>query len=335
MMERIVRPDGDVRYLSSNGEVVRDADGTPVRMRGTCIDITDRVLAEQERERTADRFRGLVESAPDAILVLDDAGRILEANPRAHQLLGGDPGGPPDPRAPPRRPAAGRRGGRGAAVSTAATLLLDATAGRRRAGRGRVAGRGVPARRAGPGWRARRWPPGSARHSCVGARRWRSTTTSSRDWSPRRTHWSRRTRPTTVVVPRPHARGRPRDDGRPARPDRLRRRRGRRPGAQQRGQPRRTRCRPPTPERRRCDPRRPRAPGPGRRRLRGPAGAADHPAGAAGRRLRRRGGGRRAGGGRAGPDAAAAPGDARPRDAPDGRPRGAAADQGRRLPAYA
>jgi len=46
MVERIVRPDGEVRYLSSNGEVILDDDGKPRRMRGTCIDITDRVLAE-------------------------------------------------------------------------------------------------------------------------------------------------------------------------------------------------------------------------------------------------------------------------------------------------
>jgi len=46
MIERIIRPDGEVRYLSSNGEVILDDAGKPVRMRGTCIDITDRVLAE-------------------------------------------------------------------------------------------------------------------------------------------------------------------------------------------------------------------------------------------------------------------------------------------------
>ncbi len=57
MIERIVRPDGEVRYLSSNGQVVTDENGTPLRMRGTCIDITDRVLAEEEREKHADRAR--------------------------------------------------------------------------------------------------------------------------------------------------------------------------------------------------------------------------------------------------------------------------------------
>ncbi|MGZ4446937.1 MAG: PAS domain-containing protein [Nocardioides sp.] len=55
MIERIVRPDGEVRFLSSNGQVIVDDNGTPQRMRGTCIDITDRVLAEQAREEHAAR----------------------------------------------------------------------------------------------------------------------------------------------------------------------------------------------------------------------------------------------------------------------------------------
>jgi PAS domain S-box-containing protein len=55
MIERIVRPDGEVRFLSSNGQVVTDETGTPIRMRGTCIDITERVRAEEEREAHAAR----------------------------------------------------------------------------------------------------------------------------------------------------------------------------------------------------------------------------------------------------------------------------------------
>jgi len=95
MIERIVRPDGEVRYLSSNGQVVMDPQGQPVRMRGTCIDITEQVRADQERERSSGRFRSLVESSPDAILLLDGAGDVLACNGRAHELLGGDPVGQP------------------------------------------------------------------------------------------------------------------------------------------------------------------------------------------------------------------------------------------------
>jgi PAS domain S-box-containing protein len=91
MIERILRPNGETRYLSSNGEVIMDETGAPVRMRGTCIDITERVLAEQERERVTERFQQLVSAAPEAILVVDAAERVVQANPRATEILGSDP----------------------------------------------------------------------------------------------------------------------------------------------------------------------------------------------------------------------------------------------------
>jgi len=93
MIERIVRPDGEVRYLSSNGEVIMDSSGTPLRMRGTCIDITDRILAEQDREHVNERFRKLVGAAPEAILVIDAEEEVVQSNPRAAQVLGSDPTG--------------------------------------------------------------------------------------------------------------------------------------------------------------------------------------------------------------------------------------------------
>lgn len=93
MIERIVRPDGEVRYLSSNGEVIMDSAGVPVRMRGTCIDVTDRVLAERATEQAAERFRALVESSPNAVLVLDAQGSIVQTNGRTAELLGADPAG--------------------------------------------------------------------------------------------------------------------------------------------------------------------------------------------------------------------------------------------------
>jgi two-component system, NarL family, sensor histidine kinase UhpB len=43
---RIVRPDGELRWLSDHGRPSYDADGVPVRLAGTVQDITDRKLAE-------------------------------------------------------------------------------------------------------------------------------------------------------------------------------------------------------------------------------------------------------------------------------------------------
>ncbi|WP_349368246.1 PAS domain S-box protein [Salinarimonas sp.] len=39
---RIVRPDGEIRWLAGRGEVLRDASGEPVRMRGVNYDVTER-----------------------------------------------------------------------------------------------------------------------------------------------------------------------------------------------------------------------------------------------------------------------------------------------------
>lgn len=47
MTERIVRPDGDVRVLESQGTVDTDEHGNPIRMRGSCLDVTVRVRAEE------------------------------------------------------------------------------------------------------------------------------------------------------------------------------------------------------------------------------------------------------------------------------------------------
>jgi PAS domain S-box-containing protein len=93
MIERIVRPDGEVRYLSSNGQVIMDAAGVPERMRGTCVDVTDRILAEQAAEEVALRFLGLVNASPYAVLVVDETGTIVQANPGAMELLEAEPTG--------------------------------------------------------------------------------------------------------------------------------------------------------------------------------------------------------------------------------------------------
>lgn len=109
MTERIVRPDGEVRYLATNGAVVTDDKGTPIRMRGTCVDITERVLAEKESEELAASLRewqvrrrqafeindNVVQGISAAVLALqldDQAGAesYLERTIQAARLMMGD-----------------------------------------------------------------------------------------------------------------------------------------------------------------------------------------------------------------------------------------------------
>jgi|GEM_PF-1725714 len=48
IQHRIVRPDGSERIVHERGEVIRDAQGKPVRMIGSTHDVTERTLAEAE-----------------------------------------------------------------------------------------------------------------------------------------------------------------------------------------------------------------------------------------------------------------------------------------------
>jgi PAS domain S-box-containing protein len=48
--ERIVRPDGEIRYLQSTGQVNRDGSGAVVQMIGICQDVTDHKLAQAALE---------------------------------------------------------------------------------------------------------------------------------------------------------------------------------------------------------------------------------------------------------------------------------------------
>jgi len=50
---RIRWPDGSLRWLNCQGEVVRDAHGTPLRMYGTVVDVTEHKQAQAEIERLA------------------------------------------------------------------------------------------------------------------------------------------------------------------------------------------------------------------------------------------------------------------------------------------
>jgi PAS domain S-box-containing protein len=86
MIERIVRPDGEERFLHSNGQVIMGPDGTPERMRGTCIDVTERYLAEREREATAVRLSEVKLRRRQAVEINDNIVQGLTAAMYALEL---------------------------------------------------------------------------------------------------------------------------------------------------------------------------------------------------------------------------------------------------------
>ena len=59
--ERIIRPDGEVRYLRSWGRVQTDKAGNPVRMIGACLEITESKLAESTLNNERQNYINAIE----------------------------------------------------------------------------------------------------------------------------------------------------------------------------------------------------------------------------------------------------------------------------------
>jgi formate hydrogenlyase transcriptional activator len=77
---RIVRPNGEVRVVHSQGDLKRDAAGLPWQMFGTVQDITDRKLAEDKVREQESELRQIVDLVPQLVAVFGPAGERLYAN---------------------------------------------------------------------------------------------------------------------------------------------------------------------------------------------------------------------------------------------------------------
>ena len=78
---RMLHKDGSLRWFLSHGSVMRRADGTPYRMVGTSVDIT-------ERKRSADQFRLALEATTTGMLMVSRTGVIVLVNAHVERLFG-------------------------------------------------------------------------------------------------------------------------------------------------------------------------------------------------------------------------------------------------------
>jgi len=85
---RIVRPDGQVRWISDRVFPVRDDEGRVVHLAGIAEDITERKQGEQALRDSEATWRSLVTNAPNIIFTIDAQGAIAFMNRTAS---GADP----------------------------------------------------------------------------------------------------------------------------------------------------------------------------------------------------------------------------------------------------
>jgi PAS domain S-box-containing protein len=79
---RIVRPDGAVRMLHTRGDVIADEGGKPLRIVGSCWDVTELKDTTQNLERALSLLQATINATADGILVVDREGKVTAHNER-------------------------------------------------------------------------------------------------------------------------------------------------------------------------------------------------------------------------------------------------------------
>ena len=89
MIYRLRRHDGEYRWIQDDGSPRCDSKGIFLGFIGHCLDVTEQVRAHESLRESEERFRLLVQSAPEAIYVQTE-GRFAYLNPTALRLFGAD-----------------------------------------------------------------------------------------------------------------------------------------------------------------------------------------------------------------------------------------------------
>jgi two-component system sensor kinase FixL len=85
---RVVRPDGHLHWLRSRGTVQVGPDGKPSRHRGVVTSIHEQRQADEELRAREAHLRSILETVPDAMVVIDEQARIKSFSAAAVRQFG-------------------------------------------------------------------------------------------------------------------------------------------------------------------------------------------------------------------------------------------------------
>lgn len=85
---RIIRPDGEIRWIAARTFFIRDENGNKYRVAGLAEDITERKRAEEANKESERRFRRLVESNLFGVAFANTQGKVHYANDYYLRMLG-------------------------------------------------------------------------------------------------------------------------------------------------------------------------------------------------------------------------------------------------------
>ncbi|MHC1754417.1 MAG: PAS domain S-box protein [Methanosarcina sp.] len=84
---RIILAGGSERVVHAKAEVIFDENNTPIRMRGTVQDITNRKQLEKALRESEEKYRNIVETANEGIFLMNAEFKITYANKRTAEMM--------------------------------------------------------------------------------------------------------------------------------------------------------------------------------------------------------------------------------------------------------
>lgn len=85
---RIIKTDGSIGWVNISISLLRDQSSEPLYFIGIVKDISTRVAAENALKQSELRFRSIIESANDAIIIADREGKIISWNQGVQKIFG-------------------------------------------------------------------------------------------------------------------------------------------------------------------------------------------------------------------------------------------------------